>query len=281
MAETWFDLPYYYVFDGRGLVDGARYENLNVSVQDDAEFRLRAIHGISNVGQLMNLIDQDGKQVFRGPSIAITEPLLLPEEIVYEPGSQIRFGLSNVSRAFSLYSNGTTREYLAKIVFAGVKRFNGSAAEQIKSMHYPQGVEKFKQIYYGRGASYTVNWYGKVAPAWVQDQPPRLFQSELDDRGMDVFAVQWVAQNGLLLTNNQIEVMPYDITNRSLANDYVPVGVMNYAPGMEEQLFPAVPLYWPPQSMIRFGIRSVMTDTSAPFPLTFQLTLFGARRIPC
>lgn len=282
MAETWFDLPFYYVFDGKGLVDGAKFENLSIAVQDDAEFRMRAIHNVSSVGRLLNLLDEDGRQVLRSLyGVELSLPVLLPEEIVYRPGSQIRFSLTNINRAFALYSDGITRQYLSKIVFAGVKRFHGSAAEQIKSLYYPPSIERYQLRYYVAGYDYVVNWYGKIAPSWTSDQPGRLFQFEVDDRGLEVYAVQWTSQSGSFVGNNQIEVLPYDLSNRALANDHVPVSILNYAPGLEEQLFPMAPLYWPPQSMVRFGVRSVMTDTSPLFPLSVRLTMFGARRIPC
>ena len=282
MAETWFDLPFFYVFDGSGLVDGAKYESLSIAVQDDAEFRLRSIHGISSVGRLMNLIDQDGKQVLRGGlSVELSLPLLLHQEILYESGSQIRFGISNVSRLSALYSDMATRQYRAKVVFAGVKRFRGPAAEQLKAMHYPVSMQRYQLRYYAIGHDYTVNWYGKTPPAWANDEPSRLFEFEVDDRGLEVYACQWTNQSGALVDGNSIEVMPYDLSNRALANDYVPLSVLNYSPGQEENLFPMAPLFWPPQSMIRFRIRSVMTDTASPFPLNLRLTMFGARRIPC
>lgn len=282
MAEAWFDLPFYYVFNGEGLVDGTRYDGLSIAVQDDAEFRLRAIHGVSSVGRLMSLVDQHGKQVLRGPSVEISLPLLIPEELVYEPGSQIRFGVSNVLRSSGGYSN-SQREYRAKIVFAGVKRFRGPAAEQLQGLHYPASMLKYQRRYYCWSHTFTVDWFGKEPPNYLQPVPPRVIQFEVDNRGLEVYAWQLAVGNGSggLVNGSQIEIMPYEISGRALASDYVPADVLNYAPGAEENLFPAVPLYWPPQSMVRFGVRSVMTDVSAPFPLTVNLTMFGARRIPC
>jgi hypothetical protein len=128
-----------------------------------------------------------------------------------------------------------------------------------------------------------VDWLGKAAPSFTQPLPPQQVQFEVDNRGLEVYAWQFAMGNGSgsLVSGFQIEIMPYEISGRALANDYVPAGVMNYAPGAEENLFPMAPLYWPPQSMVKFGVRSVMTDTAAPFPLVVNLTMYGARRIPC
>ena len=41
-----YDLPFFYVFDGRDLTDGIDAENLSVQIEADSDFLLRAVYGL-------------------------------------------------------------------------------------------------------------------------------------------------------------------------------------------------------------------------------------------
>jgi hypothetical protein len=285
MAETWFDLPYFYIFNGNNLVDGQSYEELTVPVQEDADFHLRAIHRISSVGRMTNLLDQNGRRVMRGVAVDPELAVLLPQEIVYEKGSQIRFSIQNVQRANNTYLDLTTKVYLAKIVFAGVKRFRGPVAEYLRELNYPSTMKKYRKQHFAEAFSFSVNWYANegLVPPWGPPTPPRDFHFEFDNHTFEWQTVSWInANDGSAITSDDlIEVLPYDLSGRAMASEHAPLSAMNYLPGLEHAVFPIVPLAWMPQSMIHISVRSVMTDATVTLPLNVRMVMFGARRLPC
>jgi hypothetical protein len=285
MAETWFDLPYFYIFNGNDLVDGQSYEDLVVPVQEDADFHLRAIHRISSVGRMTNLLDQNGRRVMRGVAVNPSLPVLLPQEIVYEKGSQIRFSIQDVQRDNSMYIDMTTTVYLAKIVFAGVKRFRGPVAEYLRELNYPSTMKKYRKQYFAEAFDLSITWYANegMGPPWGPPTPPRDFHFEFDNHTFECQAVSWINVNAgfPIASDNLIEVLPYDLSGRALASEHVPISAVNYSPGTEHAVFPMVPLAWMPQSMMHLSVRSVMTDTTFTLPLNIRMVMYGARRMPC
>lgn len=275
--QDYFDLPFYYVQDFSGFVDGQSYDGLSLPIDRDAEFRLRAVFGIDLVctGGLY-FYDGSGRPATPGGFIHPgNQPLLIQPEIVYPPAGQIRFNVRTVSRASYSYANPATRAYYSRLVFAGVKRFTGSAARNM--LDYHKSRSDYRHQPYIRTGDLEVTVTSHVPPyPSTQLRPPFTSRIEIDNHDFDLFSLLASPP----LAGNKLLIMPYDAAGRQLASDFIPSAFLAWQVHRPWACFPNTTLLYVSNSSIRFDWMSLYTDLDT-LPATVHFSFSGARRIPC
>lgn len=281
--EEYFDLPYIYVYDARGLIDGETYIDLSLQLNDPAEFRLRAVGGIPDVaavaalGGAVSVKTENGFDVGRLPVISGYRALVIPE-LVYHPGSQIRFSIYNVARRYITFTDPSGGCYAPYLLFVGVKRYRGSIAEDLRRQ-YSYGRNYYLYPYVV-STTLPVLYSANIVPSTNRNTSWD-FTYQMDDADFELLSLSAVPRNG---TN--YEIIPYDLSGRTLTSDFVPIdrlSVLTATGNLWSNLFPVIPLYYPQGSIVRITVRSLADADVAfgAFPRDTTLNLIGMKRIPC
>ena len=281
--ETYFDLPYIYVFDASGLVNGATYNDLSITLDDPSEFRLRAVGGIPDVaaaassGGGVSIRTPNNFDIGTLPSLSGYHAPIIPE-LAFPVGSQIRFSIYNVNRRFITFTDGTGGTYgAAKLLFIGVKRYQGSVAQELQSRY-----EYGRNYYY---SPYTITASMSIPYACNITSTLRNASFEFAHQISDV-DFELLSLGAPPVAGTNFEYILYDVTGRAMASDYVPadrIGIITGSGTVWSYLWPIMPVYYPTGSIFRVSVKSLADGNAGfgAFPRTVNWVLHGAKRIPC
>lgn len=286
-SRQFYDMPFFYVFDGDVLTDGRSYDRLQIPVIPDSEFHLRRIVGANTMVDYsagpatgrFQIWTQGGSRIFSNPQRMQNNMAVVPE-LVYPPGGQIRFDVSNVSRAANVGVGGPA--LYPQMVFQGVRRY------------YGQSPLTTPYRYYEKPQTYTVTFtldyaYGSEFRRYIQTM------NEYDFSLHGIAISQLLGASGEVpvpgfwqpLTPDTLKMYLYTSGGSRLSN--LPVngsfylynsspqpGVINNPPG---GVFPCPPVVYPVGSNIQFDIYSLALP--ATVPVQIQVTFIGVWRLPC
>lgn len=258
-----YDLPFFYVFDGRGLTDGLDAENLSVQIEADSDFLLRAVYGL-------DLLIPTGSSQFRHAdhgnwfSNPLTSaPLIytcVPQKS-YPLSSQIRFDLFTVTRAAD---TGVFRAFLG---FQGVRRYRGTGGYGVSS--YESNYN-----YYERPMGYEATFI--MDPA-VTDPVEQFVSIQTYD-----FELQRVliANNDTALAVDEFAITLYHPNGFwRMMQQPVPISfIADNVTGLDRDSgFPVPPMVYPAKSILKFDILSLLAVADPP--QVYRVVFEGVQRI--
>jgi hypothetical protein len=279
MGDTFFQ----YVFDaqGAGLVDGTDRMQLGVEV-DDGDFLLRYWSGLPTIADRLNIYDWLGRRfaseaMFLGAaSLAGYGQLVVQPEVKYPHGGNLRFDLTNITQALA----GVGLD-ASQLVFTGVRRRVGAVSDPAPSS-YKYYEKRFNYPY-----TLSINNYGIVG---ADIQSPVQYTLPITEYDFELRRVELSLQESH--QNSQFKITLYNQDWRQVSNlpvlsnlfchlnPTVQTGGQPFASNGELSFWPAPPLLYKVNSVIRFDIYSLLVSPTV-LPQTFQLLFDGVRRIPC
>lgn len=258
-----YDLPFFYVFDGRVLTDGIDANNLAVQVEADSDFLLRALYGL-------DLLIPTGQSQFRHADHSNwfsnnlnNAPLLytcVPEKS-YQASTQIRFDLFTVTRAVD---TGVFRAFLG---FQGVRRYRGEGGYDVGS--YESGYNYYERpMYYEQ----TVVMDPSITNPVEQFVSVQTYDFELQ-RIM-------VTNGDAALTVDEFAITIYHPNGFwRMMEQPVPISfVADNITGLDRNSgFPVPPMVYPAKSIIKFDILSLLA-VADPLQI-YRIVFDGVQRI--
>lgn len=260
--EGYFDSPFLYGFDCRGLTDGLDYEGLVRLVDGTGDFILRRIWGTPTVLQSggtgrFQYRNASQSSVYQRPIVVDANPcdqVVVPEK-PYPAAGGIGFDLYDVQRA----TNGSGQPY-AFLVFQGVRRFRGSQD--------PPG--------YLRTGPYRLKPYGYrqtfVEPALGTEQ---ILVTQID-QGYDFELwgiTAWNVTAGVV-DPGAFLISMLSPTDEQFMNVPVPIGAVIEDPNNNQGVFPVPTVVYPSAGSIRFRVVSLSAAAN-----TWELCFHGAHRV--
>jgi hypothetical protein len=274
----YYDQPFVYVFDGDNLTDGLDYANLAQPLTSQSDFILRRIAGRPNVAAGgIRFRDRNAYNRQSAPYGIPHDYAVLPE-IVYPPDAQIGFDLTNVLRANNPYPGvpGSVPNYYAQLAFVGARRFWGQRP--------PFSSYKYHSRPYVITTDVTIDWAGRIAPAYTQLEGPRAFSVLVDSHDFELQKIHGTLRTGISLfeytpSSAAVKIVLYDQNQQALSTAPVLDSYMFDNNADYNSVFPTPTLLYKANSLIRFDIMSLLIDTQVPAVLT--LDFIGAWRFPC
>lgn len=263
--EGFADIPFFYVYDGRGLTDGTSPVNLVARIQEDP-FLLRSVAGVNTVAQRWLLYNASRSAAMSQPSLTFPRWTQVPERL-YPAQSDIRFDLGTVARAVNADGN-----FVSYIGFQGVKRVRKADFGWTRyETPYPYWERPYQYT-----LDFTLNFFDNAGDA------PRQFNVEISDGD---FELQAIAINPLSTPGN-LGADPFRVTLYD-PSGYNALSTLPVSPrwlnwkqtGEWRSAFPTPTMVYPVQSRIKIEIDS-LTDTVVPAP-TYQILYQGVERVPC
>lgn len=273
-GEQFYDLPFFYVFDADGLTDGLSYQNAQVPLINNSEFILRRIAGLNLVASKFRYYDQR-QQARSSATFRMLPDYPVVPEMHYSPDAQIRIDLETVARASWAYAaGGSTPNYYSQIAFQGVRRFYGMKGAETQ---YP-----FFSKPYSYRTELTIDWTGRIAPAYQQLNNLKTFQLNIDNYDFELESIGFFIQkNGESVPTpsyGAFKMTLYDATQQQLST--APVVDFFYTPNTAyyNSAFPAPTTVYPAGSIIRFDIQSLLIESEVPATLIVMFN--GNSRFP-
>ena len=258
-----YDLPFFYVFDGRDLTDGAIEENLSVQIEADSDFLLRALYGLdllipTGSSQLQHM---DSSNWFSNPLTAAPLVYTCVPEKSYPASSQIRFDLFTVTRAMD---TGVFRSFLG---FQGVRRYRGVGGYDVAS--YESGYN-----YYERPMAYEQTF---TMDPGVSETVERFVSIQTYD-----FELQriLIANGDAALTVDEFAITIYHPNGFwRMMEEPVPISfIADNVTGLDRDSgFPVPPMVYPAKSIIKFDILSLLA-VADPVQI-YRIVFEGVQRV--
>jgi hypothetical protein len=275
MPESYYDLPFFYTFDGDDLTDGTSYNNLAVPLENVSDFILRRIVGVPNVASKFRYRDENLRDRMSALYTSPRDILVVPE-IRFAPDTQFSFDLGTVTRANVPYAaGGSTPNYLSQIALQGVRRYYGQRVPVTAYRHHDRPYAITQQ--------YTIDWTGRLSPAYTVKANPRQFSFLVDDYDFELQNIE------MLLTKPGAAAVPctgflkirlYDCNQQAMSTAPVLDSYVNSANGGNwASIFPVPTVLYPANSIIRFDIESLLVE--ADMNSTLTVNFIGMRRYPC
>lgn len=266
--------PFIYVFDADALVAGSSPNDLSLQTQTDSDFLLRRLSGLNTVATKMQLRNDNRSQLFSTLS-ALPRDYPIAPELTYRAGSYISFDLNNISLASRSYGvGGSVDNFWSQLVFQGIRVFPMGAKLETSYRYY----ERFTQL----TLDVTVDWSGRVSPAFVAAEPARRFQLEIKDYDFELFRVGLSEKRtGQPLQDSftMVKFMLFDPSRNQLMNRPVADFFLSDIVRDFHSVFPVPPMLYPAGTQIMFEITSLLIP--AQLPLTLTVTFMGIWRMPC
>lgn len=279
------DFPFVYVYDASGLTDAKSYQDIQIPVQGDSDFILRAIKGVN---LCVDTPANGGKFSYKNAScsyananptsgiISTANWCVLPEKL-YPANSGVFIDLYTTLRHFN--ACGGTPIYDSNIGFFGAKRFpQGSEYGQ------PQTSYKFRRKPQTYEFTLTIDWAhfdtsGAVAPY-------RRFIQQMDNYDFELLGFR-VEQSGQVspLARNDFQITLYDRNMHATCSGPVNQAFLNSARATPQTAppyrtqWPSPILIYPAGSQICFDIVSLLCSTSVP--QSYLISFVGVWRLPC
>jgi hypothetical protein len=291
------DIPYFWVFDGRGLEDGSSPQNNFINLTD-ADFYLRSVVGLATVaGNWRYYNPSESAAMGLGSQHGVGTSLVLPvtsqrwtvvPEKYFPVQSQIRFDLQNVLKALNEDDNP-----ISFIGFQGVKR--------VAKGQWDWGVYQSDYEYYEHPYSYellvTVDFFLDAGAA------PRKFTIPITEYDFELQKICVHGADALVrgdgdgdggngngngnpppqsLGPDPFLILLYDPTGyRGFASQPHPARWLNYFEntGNFFSVFPVPTCVYPFGSNIEFDLTSLLN--AAGGSQSYQFSFQGVRRVPC
>lgn len=264
--EGFVDVPFFYVYDGRGLTDGTSPTDLVVRVQEDP-FILRSVAGVQTVAGRWMMYNASRSAVFSLPAVTYPRWTQVPERY-YPAQSDIRFDLGTVARATNADGN-----FVSYIGFQGVKRLPRG---QFGWTEYETPYAYWERPYQYQ-LDFTLDFFADAGAA------PRQFNVEISDGDFELQAMSFARVQTTVadFPADPFRVTLYDPSGyNALSTEPCSPRWLNWLQRNEwRSAFPTPTLVYPVQSRIRLDIDS-LTDTVGPAP-QYQIILQGVERVPC
>ena len=280
------DTFFQYVYNADGLTNGQTYAAQVAAAIDDGDFVLRDIAGFETVvdpvlGSLQ-FYDPNIRNFFSSPALLgawASSKAVMPEKY-YPARSAIKMDIGDVAKAVAGVDGGLT-VYRSQLIFSGVRRRPNFRSDPGPSTY--KYYEKEYSIPFTEAGATTpglvVNNYastgGVLNPAVQRIVPIQDFDFELRRIELQLQTPQQPSQFLIqLYDNNWIATSSAPI----MANHFCHLDPSQSSG--ETSFFPAPPLLYKVNSVIRFDIWSLLFNPTA-LPQTFNLNFVGVRRIPC
>ncbi len=274
--------PYIYTFDAElagpanaPLTNAANYDNLIVNTQTDASFLLRRYVGMSNVMTTWRQFNQKDSYIQGNPVAAagITDYVSIPE-LLFDPGSQIRFNAGAISLGNRTYATlGSVANYWSQVAFQGVKTYN---------LDKYQTPYEYYDYRYSYPFDTTITYAGRVASAYVLPEVPRQYSVLINNGDFELLTISMVVKlNGssdYVPCDTHFKLMLVDQFQNQLMSTPVLDSYINYANGNLSSVWPVPGVVYPVGSFIRFSLTSLLIDTQVP--ATLQIAFGGKWRRP-
>lgn len=286
--DGFVDLPYYYVFDAAGLVDGTTPPLQVIPVEWDSDFVLRAILGVPNcvaagaAGGFL-LYNYSGSQSASSVMKPLANQFPIVPEKVYPKSGTIKFALQNILRS-KFVCAATSDIFTSQIAFQGVKRYRpGSpgAAPGSPALPAPYDPTKYTLRPWTYQSLFNLNYF-----RWKSANVANLAQSlivEVQDYDFELHQIEVSnAVTGVRLTSDLFSATFYDSTaKRALSNLPIPASYFN-ANRREYggPVFPVPPILFPNWTQIRVDITSNVCNSDASAPYLIAIDFIGINRVP-
>lgn len=274
-TQSFRDVPFIYAYDADALTDGLDYADLNVHVQD-SEFICRKIMGRPLVAGQMRYYDERGWSRSSGVFRMLGEHLILPE-ITFPRDGQIRFDLNAVARQGWTYTApGSTPNYYSQLAFQGVRRYWDGPPERDSDYAYRRSAFSIQ-------SAITVDWAGRIAPAYVQPTNPKQFTVPVQDVDFELTHISVLIAKGRgnivpVQSVYAVKLLLYDNSGMALSNVPVLDQWLAWNSSTYNSCFPVPSVLYPANSQIKFDVTSLLLDTEIPATLT--LVFHGFRHYP-
>jgi hypothetical protein len=285
-SSDFYDLPFIYTFNANDLTDGQDYDRLQVPIIADSEFHLRRIAGAATLADYNGgapgatsrfmVYTQGGSRIFSKPELIEPDMALVPE-LVYPPGGQIRFDVSDLFRARNAGGGGPA--YFSQLSFQGVRRYYGMSplGSSYKYYEKPQAYPLTFGITYANGTNF------------------RRYVQSIENFDFSLHAISIVTLAGgsgevpdpgvwAVVDPGQFSFYLYNKNSERLSID--PVDAATYAFNRRKfavstggGVFPCPPVLYPVGSQIMIDVYS--NTLAASLPLQVQMVFHGVWRLPC
>lgn len=278
--------PYIYVFnaDTAGpsqgvLTNGATYQNLIFNLDSDAPFLARRLAGLPNVSNAdtkWRLYDKNNNFVQSIPLHSLNTPdvLMIPEKM-YPMGAQIRFDLfAPVLGNNPFAAGGSIPNYYSQLAFQGVKIF-GALQPYITPYRYEERLYFYTQ-------RWTIDWAGRVAPAYTIPQIPRNYSQVIDDGDFELLyinlQIQLAGETDFIPSDRKMKMGILDMNQNQLMSAPVLDSYLNWGSGLNNSVFPCPGVVYQVGSAIRYNLVSLLVEDEVP--ATLDVTFTGKWRRP-
>jgi len=265
----YIDFPFFYVYDARGLTDGASYYDVSLPLQGDSDFILRRVTGIQTV------VGATGQWRYRNANGAYTSSAamfapansrtVLPEK-AYPYNTSIRFDLLNVARQSVACAPTIYTSFLA---FQGVKRF-------IQGQGYPTGRTAY------RYREYKWAYPVELTLSSFNGSEPVRFTQLLDNFDFELLRVSVSYQDGTAVTTPDFGITLYDPNSHQFSSLPVNVDFINNAFARfpsQKSIFPVPGILYPAGSQIQFDLTSYLCLAGGA--KNYEILFDGVQRLPC
>ena len=265
--QTFYDLPFIYVYDGDALVDGRDYADTSVLLLNNSDFILRRICGVNNLAHTFRYRDAQRMNRIQWLSQVNNDIVSVPESL-YPAASQLGFDLGNVLRANN--TGGGQTHYYSQIGFQGVRRFYGTETPESNYRYYDR--------------PYTIRFDFTIFDTGLAS--PLQYNVVVPDRDFELLSITALidktggrSANPTVQAAHDFKMTLYDARQNQLSNapvvdEYLCAGGANY-----NSIFPVPTIWYPVNSVIRFDIQSLLLAAQVPASVT--LLFNGLWRFPC
>lgn len=268
--------PFIYVYDADRLTDGSSYSRTMVNLNSDAPFHLRRVSGRNFVSANLRLYDANSNFVQSAAIVAPRDYPLIPE-MVYPKGSQIQFDLGTVARSSRAYAaGGSVPNYYSQLSFQGAKVFSDRNPPT-------QTPYKWKPRFYQYTQDMTIDYTGRVAPAYTDLANFKRFSLEMRDFDFEMCAIDLlITLNGQTvpaISDTYVKIKLYDQFQDCLMSAPVLDSFLNFNSATNNSIFPTPTVLFPVGSFIVLDIYSLLVESQVP--ATLNVTYTGYWRVPC
>jgi hypothetical protein len=207
---------------------------------------------------------------------ALTRDYPLVPELVYPAAGMISFDLQTILKSNNDYGVlGSVPNFFSQLIFQGARRFPQGRLIETGYRWYP----KWQQI----TADITVNWTGRISPAFIVAQEPRRFNVPIRDHDFELYRIGLVQKKPAPALHTasfgSVKLMLYDVVGNQLMSAPVTDFFLSDIVQDFHSVFPVPPLLYPAGSDILFDVTSLLV--AADIPMTLSVTFMGVWRIPC
>lgn len=275
MPDTYYDLPFIYVYNGDALTDLANYSDIAQPFDNISDFILRRIAGVPYVAAKFRYRDINRRNRSSALHASYNDILVVPE-LRFTPDSQLTFDLETVGKGSIPYvAVGSVPNYYSQIAFQGVRRYYGQSTPETSYRAYDKPFTITQE--------FTVSQTGRVAPAYQVKNNPVQYNFLVEDYDFELQAISMdiikAGRGTPTVCDRDLKITLYDPNQQALSNAPVLDSYITFNAPSFNSAFPTPTLLYPANSIIRFDIESLLVE--ADVPAAVRINFIGMKKYPC